>query len=191
METEKKIIKHFLEDKNSKTIKEISLAIKSDYKITHVAVQRLLSKNILLSRNVGNSLLCQLNSLYFGTEIYEAEEQRKNNLLKNRNLYQVYKEITSKIKTSFFVFLVFGSYAKGTQGKNSDIDLMFISNEKDFEKEVNLIFSILPLDIHSLVFTERDFISMKDSKKQNVIKEALDNYIILYGVQNFYKLKNA
>jgi predicted nucleotidyltransferase len=191
METEKKIIRNFLENKNPKTIREIALAIKSDYKITHIAVQRLVNKNILLLKKIGKSSLCELNNLYFDAEIYEAEEQRKNNLLKNKNLYQVYKEINSRIKTSFFVFLVFGSYAKGTQEKNSDIDLMFVSNEKDFEKEIHSIVSLLPLDIHSLVFTESEFINMKDSKKENVIKEALNNHIILYGAQNFYKMKNA
>lgn len=191
METETKIIKQFLENKTSKTIREISMAIKSDYKITHTAVQRLLVKNILLSKKIGKSLLCEINPIYFGVEIYGAEEQKKNNLLKNKNLNQLYKEIMSKIKTRFFILLVFGSYAKGTQTNNSDIDLMFISNEKDLEKEANLIISLLPLDIHSLVFTENEFISMKDSKKENVIKEALDNYVILYGVENFHKLKNA
>ena len=41
------------------------------------------------------------------------------------------------------------------------------------------------------MFTEEEFIRMKDSKKPNVVKEAMENNIILYGTENYYKLKNA
>ena len=191
MKTEKKIIKLFLEEKNSKTIREIAKKIKSDYKITHTAIQRLLDKNIFLSRIVGKSVLCELNTSFYGVEIYEAENERKENLLKNKNLKQLFKEIMSKLKFSCFIFLIFGSYAKGKPTKSSDIDILFISNEKDFEETTSNVLSLLPVKTHHLVFTEEDFIRMKDSKKANVIKEAIKNNIILYGIENYHRLKNA
>lgn len=191
MKTEDKIIKLFIEGKSSRTIREIAKKIKSDYKITHTATQRLLVKNILLSRTIGKSVLCELNSSFYGVEIYEAENKRKEALLKNKNIKQLYKEVIKKVKTGFFIFLIFGSYAKRKQANSSDIDLMFISNEKNFEEKISTILSLLPLKTHALVFTEEDFIRMKDSKKSNVIKEAIENNIILYGIENYYRLKNA
>jgi len=191
MKTEDKIIRLFIEEKNPKTIRDISKKIKSDYRITHTAIQRLLSKNILISKTIGKSVVCELNDSYYGVEIYEAENKRREIFLKNKNLKQMYKEIISKARSSFFVFLIFGSYVKGKPTKSSDIDIIFISNEKEFEEKISTILSLLPLKTHTLVFTEEEFLRMKDSKKSNVVKEAIENNIILYGIENYYRIKNA
>ena len=191
MKTENKIIKLFIEQKQPKTIREVSKKIKSDYKITHTAIQRLLNKNIIISKTIGKSILCKLNKSYYNIEIYKAENERTKDLLKNKNIKQLYKEIKEKVKSSFFIFLIFGSYAKGNQIKSSDMDIMFISNEIFFQDKISNILSLLPLKTHALVFTEEEFVRMKDSKKLNVIKEAIENNVILYGIENYYKLKNA
>ncbi len=191
MKTELKIIKHIIENKKPKTIREIAQQIKADYRITYIAVQRLIEKKVLNVQTVGKSSLCKLDENYYGIGIYEAENERKENILKNSNIKQLYKEITSKINTGFFVFLLFGSYAKNKQTKTSDIDLLLISNEKDFENRVSNILSLLPLKTHALIFTEEEFIRMKDAKKSNVIQEAIENNIILYGIEAYYRMKNA
>ena len=191
METENKIIGLFIEEKSPKTIREISKKIKSDYKITHTATQRLLEKDILTSKRIGKSSLCELNNSYYGVEIYESENKRKDNLLKNKDLKQLFNEIMSKVKSSFFIFLIFGSYAKGKSTKSSDIDILFVSNESGFEEKISGILSLLPIKTHALVFTEEEFIRMKDSKKSNVVKEAIENNVILYAIENYYRLKNA
>ena len=191
MKTELKIVKYFIENKKSKTIREISQQIKADYRITHTAVQRLTGKDILKVQTVGKSSLCSFNEKYFGTNLYEAENERREEIFKNKNINQLYKEIMSKVKTSSFILLLFGSYAKRKQTKTSDIDLLFISNESRFEAKISDILSLLPLKTHALVFTEEEFIRMKDSKKSNVIQEAIESNIILYGIEAYYRLKNA
>ncbi len=191
MKTEIKIIKNFIEEKSPKTIREVSKRIRSDYRIVYTATQRLLKKKILLSKVIGKSTLCKLNKSYYGIEICEAENERKEDLLKNKDIKQLYKEVMSKIKSSLFIFLIFGSYAKNKQTKHSDIDLMFISNDDKFEEKVSNILLLLPIKAHALVFTEEEFIRMKDSKKPNVVKEAMKNNVLLYGIENYYRLKNA
>ena len=191
MKTELKIIKHFIENKGKKTIREIAQQIKADYKITHIATQRLIGKKILKVQTVGKSSLCGLDEKYYGIVIYEAENERRENILKNSNIKQLYKEIISAVNTSFFILLLFGSYAKGGQTKTSDIDFMLISNEKDFENKILNILSLLPLKTHALVFTEEEFIRMKDAKKPNVVQEAIENNIILYGIEAYYRIKNT
>lgn len=191
MKTEHKIIKLFIENNQHKTIREIAKQIKSDYKITHTAIQRLINKKIILKEIIGKSTLCRLNDSYYGLEIYKAEDERKEILLENKNLDQLYREVMNKLKTSSFIFLIFGSYIKNKQTKSSDIDIMFISNEKGFEAKISEILSLLPIKTHALIFTEEEFVRMKDSKKSNVIQEAMENKIILYGVESYYKLKNA
>lgn len=191
MKTENKIIRLFLEEKNPKTIREISKQIKSDYRITYTATQRLIDKKILLSKIIGGSTSCELNEFYYGQEIYQIEDERKQEFLKNKNINQLCKELVGKLKSSLFIFLIFGSYAKNKQTKSSDIDILFISNEKEFEKQISNILFLLPIKTHALTFTEEEFIRMKDSKKSNVIQEAIKNNIILYGIENYYRLKNA
>ncbi|HLC80542.1 MAG TPA: nucleotidyltransferase domain-containing protein [Candidatus Nanoarchaeia archaeon] len=191
MKTELKIIKHFIENKKPSTIRDVAKKIKADYKITHIATQRLVQKNILEVQTVGKSSLCRLDEKYYGIEIYETENQRRLDILKNKSLGQLYKEIMSKVKTSSFILLLFGSYAKRKQTKSSDIDMLCVSNEKDFESRISDIISLLPLKIHALVFREEEFIRMKDSKKPNVVHEIMGSNIILYGTEAYYRLKNA
>ncbi len=191
MKTELKIIRHFIENKKSRTIREIAQQIKADYRITYIAVQRLIEKKVLNVQTVGKSSLCKLDEKHYGIEIYNAEDERRNVILKNKNINQLYKEIMSKVKTSSFVLLLFGSYAKSKQTKSSDIDLLFISNNHNFETKISDILSLLPLKTHALVFTEEEFMRMKDSKKPNVIQEAIASNIILYGIEIYYRLKNA
>ncbi len=191
MKTELKIIKGFIENKKPKTIREIAQQIKADYRITYIAVQRLIEKKILKVQTVGKSSLCSWDDKYFGTQVYNVEDERKEEILKNKNINQLYKEIMSKVKISSFILLLFGSYAKRKHTKTSDIDLLLVSNETNFESKIFDILSLLPLKTHALVFTEEEFIRMKDSKKSNVIQEAIESNIILYGIEAYYRLKNA
>ncbi|MBI4453233.1 nucleotidyltransferase domain-containing protein [Candidatus Woesearchaeota archaeon] len=190
MKTELKIVRHFIENKKPKTIREIAKQIEADYRITYIAIQRLIEKRVLKVQTVGKSSLCRLNEKYYGIEIYTAEDERRFGILRNKNINQLYKEIMSKVKTSLFTLLLFGSYSKGKQTTSSDIDLLFISNENNFESKISNILSLLPLKTHALVFTEEEFIRMKDSKTSNIIQEAIKNNIILYGIETYYKLKN-
>jgi len=191
MKTESKILRLLIDENHQFTIREISQKIKSDYKITHTAVQRLLKKKILLSETIGKSTLCRLNEANYSIEVYESENERKETIFKNKNIKNLYQEVMSKLSTKFFIFLIFGSYAKGKQTSSSDIDIMLVSNEKGFEERILDILSLLPIKTHPLVFTEEEFIRMKDAKKLNVVKEAIGNNVILYGAETYYWLKNA
>ena len=191
MKTEYKILKMMIENKQDFTIREIAKRIGADYRITYVAVQRLVQKNILIIKLVGRSSLCSLNERYYGAEVYQTEEERRTSLLKDKNINQLFKDVMAKVGTSFFICLLFGSCVKGKWKKGSDIDLIFVSNEVNFEKEIGNILSLLPLKIHILVFTEREFKKMYDSKKLNVVKEAMKGYVILHGIENLYYLKHA
>ncbi len=86
--------------------------------------------------------------------------------------------------------LLFGSYAKKTQSKESDIDLMFIAPDSDekFESKIRNIARIIPLKLHINVFKESEFKAMKNSKILTVGQEVINSNIILYGIENYYEL---
>lgn len=188
MKTENKIIKTMLKENHEFTIRGLSKKINSDYKITHTAVKKLFSKDILSRKKVGKSIVCNLNRWNPSKEVLFAEHERVNEILKNSNIKQLYKEIISKTKTSFFIMLLFGSFAKNNYNQNSDIDLLFISNEKDIENNIKGILRLIPLKTHPLVFNEKEIIKMYLSRESNVVKEAINNYILLYGTETFYNI---
>jgi hypothetical protein len=180
MKTKTKIIRAFLEDNTSlenntsMTIKDISKAIKADYRITHTATQRLLESQVLLSKRVGSANLCQLNPKYFGIEIIRAEEDRKNILLQDKNLKQLHKDIISKLDTTLYVLLL--NSKKGLP----EINLLFISNELNFKKKVQQILDSIPLRTKATILTENEF---KQTKHQ------YQNKIVLHNLESYYLLK--
>jgi predicted nucleotidyltransferase len=138
----------------------------------------------------GQSSRVKLNELIHPI-LFEAEFERRKEILKDKNLTVMLSSFKRTIKSKLYVLLLFGSYAKKTQTKSSDVDLMFICPnglEGVFEKDVNRISRSMPLPLHPLVFSESQFIEMIDAKESNVGQEALKNNVILYGIEPYYKM---
>jgi hypothetical protein len=169
MKTKTKIIKSFLENREAKTIKEISKVIKADYRITHMAAQRLLEENVLVSTRVGPAHLCQMNPNYYGSEIFLAEEERKQNLFQNQNIKQLYYDLMKKLNGTLFIMIFL---------KKPGINLLFISNEANFKKKVDEGLSMIPLQINTSVLTTEEFKKMSPQ-----------NNIVLHNVESYYLLK--
>ncbi len=188
MKTEIKILKAILKNNKEYTIRELSLLINSDYKITHTAVKSLIAKKILEQRKAGNSSQIKL-LLNFSKEILEAESERTQELLKNKNMKIIYEKLSSLHFQ--FISLIFGSYAKDKAEKNSDIDIMIIS-EKNNEKDVSRTLSLLPLNIHLTYLDYEEFLNMARTKEFNVVSEAINHNFIIFGIEDYYRLiKNA
>jgi len=185
------IISFLIERKNEEfNILNISKELKMDYKNVYSIVKRLEKESLIKLESFGQSnrvkLVSQVHPL-----IFEAEYSRRKELLKNKNLAVMLNDFKNALKSKCYVLLIFGSYAKKTQTKNSDIDLMFIfpeGNEELFEKEINRAARSLPLPVHYLVFSEKQFLEMVNDKQPNVGKEALKNNIILYGIETYYEM---
>jgi predicted nucleotidyltransferase len=187
MKTEKKIIKYMINNKKELTIREIAIALKLDYKIVHTACLRLFNKKIMNMRTIGNSKQLILTN-NFSTDIFEAEFERREAVLKDKNLKLILNEVCKNLSSVNFILLLFGSYAKKKANSKSDIDLMFIVPFSKIENEIEKILSLLPFKIHYLIFTEEQFRKMKDAKELNVVKEAIKDNIILYGIEQYYTI---
>jgi predicted nucleotidyltransferase len=187
METENKIIKYLIENKREFTIKELAKNIKSDYKITHTAVKRLIKKHIVSFKSIGRSIVIGFNNK-LTREVLFVEFVRREDVLKNNSLLVMLNEIKDKVMIKNFTLLLFGSYANKKNSKNSDIDLLFIVHDNHLEKDIEKALSLIPLKIHSFIFSEKQFIEMKNSQELNVVKEAIKNNVILYGIEQYYEL---
>lgn len=187
MKTENKIIRFLIETKKEPTIRQLAIGINSDYKIVHTAVSRLIEKNLLEKKKIGKSI--QLKFIpRLSKEVFEVELERREKALENKNIKIMYESIKRDICTKNFVLILFGSHSKNKSEKNSDIDLIFIVPKANTEKSIDQTISIIPLNIHYFVFTERQFLKMKDSVKPNLVHEAIKSNIILYGIEQYYEL---
>ncbi len=185
------IIRYLIENKNEElNILKISKELRMDYKNVYSIVKRLEKELLVKLESFGQSsrvkLISQVHPL-----IFEAEYNRRKELLKDKNLAVMLNDFKNALKSKCYMLLIFGSYAKKTQTKNSDIDLMFIvpdGKEELFEKDVHRAARSLPLPIHYLVFSEKQFLDMNNAKESNIGQEALKNNIILYGIETYYEM---
>jgi len=185
------IIKSLIEHKNEElNIRNISKALKMDYKNVYSIIKRLEKISLVKIETFGQSSRVKLNAIVHPL-VFEAEFERRKEILKDKNLAVMLSNFKRAIKSKLYVLLLFGSYANKTQTKNSDIDLMFICPdglEDAFEKDVSRIARSMPLPLHPLVFSDSQFLGMINAKESNVGQEALKNNVILYGIETYYEM---
>ncbi len=186
--TKDKILKLLLENKEREfTIRAVSKQILVDYKSVHITVKRLITSNVIIAKKAGQTILCSLNKKSFNADIFKAEEIRKDELLRNKDLFVLHNHFKD-INDPFFILLLFGSYASKDQRKGSDIDLMLITESDNLTKIAKKIISLIPLNIHFLYFNTENYLSMLRTTKFNVGRESQKNNIILFGIEDYYRL---
>jgi predicted nucleotidyltransferase len=189
MSSKPKILRFLMDNKQEAfSINSVSRRLKINYRIAFEDMKKLEADGLILIKKLGNSNQCQFSN-HFNEETLKIEEEKKAELLKDKNLKVLYKRI-SEIKNPFFVCLIFGSYARGEQTKQSDVDLCIITDNQEVKERVGKTLRTLPLEIHLLGFTTDEFISMLKTNEQNVGKEIITSYIILKGTESFYELIN-
>lgn len=185
------IIKFLIENKNEElNILKIANALKMDYKNTYFIIKRLERASLVKIETFGRSSRVKFNKQMHPL-IFEAEFERRERILKNKNLAVMLSNFKRAIKSKLYVLLLFGSYVKKTQTKKSDIDLIFIcpnGHEDVFEKDIHRVVHSMPLPLHSLVFSQSQFIEMINAKEPNVGQEALKNNVVLYGIEHYYEM---
>jgi predicted nucleotidyltransferase len=136
------------------------------------------------------------------TNIYKIDEHAKDLdyfslaeiSLKEKNKQipmKILSQIQNKIKGSFYILLVTGSYAENKQTKSSDLDVAFIISDESLKKpyEIALKEGELTIpEIHGYVFTESEFYNMLINKDFNYGKECAKKHIIIYGSHMYYKI---
>jgi len=184
-----KILRFFMDNKEeSFSIRFIAKKLGLNYRIAFEEIKKLEKERIIFIKKLGNSNQCAFKYA-LNEKVFIAENSKKMDFLKNKALNVMYGRIM-EIQNPFFIFLVFGSYAKGTQTKQSDIDLCLITDNPETEKKMQQVIRLIPFKTHLMNFTTNEFIAMIKTKEQNVGKEILKNNIIIKGIESFYELVN-
>jgi predicted nucleotidyltransferase len=168
------------------TIAKIASRIKSNYPRTHDAVAILAKNSILDLETVGNSKLCRINlsdnTISILSYLDEQEAFSKN--IPNMDKLLAIEELSDDI------IIVTGSYASGTQNKNSDIDAVVIVKNDAYArlKLLETETSLYTPNMHLTVFTYDDFKKMMLDKKENFGKEIIRKHTIFRNAEKYYRL---
>ena len=173
------------------TINEIAKALKKYYSFVHKIVNKLIKDGVINKENAGRSYLCSLNieNEKTITLIQLSEIEKKDEFLKEKRELKIILEDfvkSAKMNISVISIVLFGSYAKGTETKESDVDILLISKSKDgIDKTVKEIYAKYEKEINTIIMDPDDF---KKQKDKAVIKEIISNHYMLYGVEEFINL---
>jgi len=179
------ILKLLIENQQSEfSIRQIGIQRNINYKSAYISIHDLAREGIVTLKELGNTTICSFNRT-FNDSVFEVEYTRLQELLKDRGLRVMYNRL-AKLNEQF-ILLLFGSHSKGKQTKGSDIDLLLISNNPEpVESQIRL----LPLNIHLTPITYGNFEAMLKSKEFTVVSEAIKHNILLFGLEDYYRLMN-
>jgi predicted nucleotidyltransferase len=162
------------------TINQIAKSLKESYSFVNRTVNKMIEDNLILKEVVGHSIVCQLHKKSDKTKAltYLIEVNRRDDFFKkNKEL----KLILEEIKVEADAIGIFGSYAKGINNKESDIDIFIISNKKiDMTSTIRTIHAKYGKEISPLILSREQFKTDKP-----IIKEIIKYHILLTGFDYF------
>ncbi len=187
MDSKRRILRHFIENRSKRmTILNVSRSLKINYRIVYESIKELSDTGLIDIIHLGNSNLCTFSGR-LDDRVFWIESIRSDELQQDPDI-KVIKRRIEEIEDPFYILLLFGSYARGTKRKGSDIDLCIISDSKDTKERLAHMLGLIPLDIHPLYFTSSQFQEMLRSADNNVGKEIVENNVIIKGIEPFYRL---
>jgi len=141
-------------------------------------LKALVNKGCLTKRKVGKTNVYEIvkdrDILYQPFVSYMTEKRlgfKKKHLLMYKRLYAFLNEINPEGPA-----IIFGSFAKGTQTGNSDIDLLCVDNTKNIQEVSRTFKTKYGINIQPAVVKTSDF---KNIKKDNPV---FWNDLIIFGI---------
>jgi len=185
MNIKQKILRFLIENKEKTfNMYELSKSLKIDYKLIHINVKKLQSDRSIEVEDLKSQKRCSFTDS-FNEDVFKVELERRSDILKKKEFKAIYEKLRSINKQ--FILLLFGSRVKGAATKTSDIDLLLISHE-EYSKLIEDKLEILPFKIHLTPVAYDSFIEMLKTKERTVVSEALKKNIILFGIEDYYRL---
>jgi len=113
--------------------------------------------------------------------ILNAENYKLSKIInKHPELEPIFQDVIKKSKSS--LILLFGSYAKNTEKKDSDIDIYIKTTNPKIAKEVQKIYNLLS-DLISIISIKTGNFNSDDL----LIKEIIKNHVIIKGGEEYYE----
>ena len=174
------------------TILKIAQRTGKTNRLTYSTVKKLEKERMITIQEKANLRLCKL-SLENPQMIALIESLRWVDFTRKRSdVGLLVSDIVSKSELPYFTLVVFGSYARGTMTKRSDLDMLLVIPDRKFEDTIETAVksarALSNVSVHDVVVTYTEFAEMLRETKINVAKESLEARYIGYGAEAFYTL---
>lgn len=161
---------------------QLANALNKDYKNTYQAIKELKDSLEITKKTNSNEIKFKPT---LTPEVYKAEYIRKTELLEKPNLKNIQTDVEKT--DEHCIVIIFGSYAKNTEKKNSDIDICIIHPEEKKLEEAESWLS-LRTNIETHTFTTKQFKEMLNTVKHNVGHEIKNHGITIKNTETFYEV---
>lgn len=180
------------------TILEISKKLKIGYRPAYNHITEMEKQGIIAVKKIGMSKQCLLNLENSRCRhlLEEADMIKQADLFKRKPILEkLTKKLTDQFTGDIHSIVLFGSYAKGTETKTSDIDMLFILADlknknirEGIERECGSLQYSHSTKISPLITDATEFKKMLNAKELNIGKETREYGIPLYGSEFFWRL---
>src|SRR3989337_4269221 len=117
------------------TVRQIAAGIAKDYRITYVMTMRLVRQKCIIAEKRRPVPYCKLNLKSNSELLAYIEAFRASRFLsKHRDVEVIVDGLRETLTSPFFTMKLFGSHVKGTASKRSDLDVLFVVQDKEMEK---------------------------------------------------------
>ena len=184
------IVASFFPEAEEMTIREIQERVDYSYERINSALKSLAEKKIVIEKQKGKTLVYSLDlkNLYaeiMGFNAYMLQKEIEF-IKKHKGIYQVIKEIEQN--PIIWSIILFGSYSKGTETRQSDVDVLILSipsKEKEAENFIKSLKHKYGIRITSVVLPMHEFIDIKKDNPE--LWQDLRLYSIAFkGSDTFY-----
>ena len=191
-DTENRILGNLLRQPlKSKSLHQIALDTKLMYVTVHKIIPILLKRKVIKQEKKGKANLISVD--FENAKLNDLSsavlQERAKLMEKYPQIAVLVKDIEEALSGKLYILLLFGSYAKEKEKKESDVDLLFIiSNKKDIEvykEKINKALNLSTLKKDFNIVTTNDFIDMLN-QKYTVGREAFEQGIVLFGTEPYY-----
>lgn len=176
-----------LSKKQALTINQTAKELNETYSFVNRIIKEMINEGLIKKQKIGHSLLCSLNIKNDKTKALMAlnEVDKKQEFLeKNKEIKLIAEEILREVKADSIA--IFGSYAKNTQTKESDIDIFILAEEKaDLTSLIRDVHSRYGREISPILLSKKQ---LKKQKDKPIIREIIKYHVVLTGFENFINL---
>ncbi len=190
--TQLEIVKFLLKREEPQNIRGLARKLHKSYPLVYNNLADLQKRGIIVKQNIPPAQIITLHEKAPLDILIEAERGRTADFLHTYQWLQLLvQDVVASTRSVFFCLVIFGSYAKGKQTKQSDLDILaIVPNKEDIAPMEEIIAkTYTKIKKQILVVTEDDFLKMiRHNQQFNVGNEAVKHHIIGIGFEQFYYL---
>lgn len=157
-------------------------------------VNTLVNSDVLKEERKGGTKKTHIRFLYpnlnqLGIKVFSLveTEERIKFLKKYPEFEPIFKQMAELFQMKDVDFaLIFGSFARLAARKDSDLDMLVVSEEKNFENELSDILVTLNKEYSVKVETVDKF--KENLNKKSLYKNILKNHVLIYGENNYLEI---